>query len=291
MKRHRGLHRAGAPRPSSFGASPIVAATPAEGVSRLCRRAISLHRPDRGRAARRVSRSTPARRSRPARSAVLDGDAAARSRSATRRRRASPKWRRKLENLKAAMNRPRADRGAASRPSIARRPHSNCLASDYRPATKALCRRRRVQGDARSARKWRCARDQAALDEANRQVDAARMTSRSQEIDGAEAIAEAGARAARRSSTSASAGKSVVAPAAGVVQDVFFRPGEMVNAGQPVSALLPPENRKVRFYVAAGPARAKIQLGERVKVSCDGCADDLLGASSSSPAARNIRRR
>ncbi len=73
--------------------------------------------------------------------------------------------------------------------------------------------------------------------------------------------------------------QSVVAPADGVVQDVFFRPGEMVNAGQPVVALLPPENRKVRFYVSE-PKLPTIKLGGRVRISCDGCASDLYGRVS-----------
>ena len=34
-----------------------------------------------------------------------------------------------------------------------------------------------------------------------------------------------------------------------MVQDVFFRAGEVVNAGQPVLSLLPPANLRMRFYV------------------------------------------
>src|SRR4051812_26805034 len=37
-------------------------------------------------------------------------------------------------------------------------------------------------------------------------------------------------------------------PAAGTIQQVYFRPGETVPAGRPVLALLPPSNLKVRFF-------------------------------------------
>ncbi|MBV8604277.1 MAG: HlyD family efflux transporter periplasmic adaptor subunit [Pelomonas sp.] len=60
------------------------------------------------------------------------------------------------------------------------------------------------------------------------------------------------------------------APAAGRVTDVFYRPGEWVPAGQPVLALLPPANRKARFFVAETQLGA-LKLGARVLLSCDGC--------------------
>ena len=116
-------------------------------------------------------------------------------------------------------------------------------------------------------------RDEATLAEAKRQVDAALLTGRSQEIEGAEASLRQ-ARAQLRQLDVRISRQKVFAPAAGVVQDVFFRVGEMVNAGQPVLSLLPPENRKARFYVPQAQL-ARIKLGGRVKVSCDGCADDL----------------
>ena len=118
-------------------------------------------------------------------------------------------------------------------------------------------------------------RDKASLEEAKRQVEAARIPSRSHEIDAAEASLKQ-ARAQLDQLNIRIGRQTVVAPAAGVIQDVYFRPGEMVNAGQPVVALLPPGNRKVRFYVPQAQL-ASIQLGARVKVSCDGCKDGLWG--------------
>lgn len=119
------------------------------------------------------------------------------------------------------------------------------------------------------------ARDEASVKEARRQVEASRMASRSQEIEAAEASLKQ-ARAQLDALNIRIKRQSVVSPADGAVQDVFFRPGEIVNAGQPVVALLPPENRKVRFYVSE-PELPKISLGEQVRVTCDGCASDLYG--------------
>ncbi|HET7446779.1 MAG TPA: HlyD family efflux transporter periplasmic adaptor subunit, partial [Methyloceanibacter sp.] len=68
--------------------------------------------------------------------------------------------------------------------------------------------------------------------------------------------------------------RQVFAQADGTVEEVYFRPGEVVNAGQAVVALLPPRNLKVRFFVAE-PVRAKLQLDQSVTLSCDGCPPDL----------------
>ncbi|QGM99684.1 HlyD family efflux transporter periplasmic adaptor subunit [Methylocystis parvus] len=121
-------------------------------------------------------------------------------------------------------------------------------------------------------------RDEASVKEAHRQVEAARIPGRSQEIEAA-AAALGQAREQLQAIDIRIARQSVKAPANGVVQDVFFRPGEVVNTGQPVVALLPPENRKVRFYVPE-PRLSGVRVGERVRVRCDGCPDDLFGLIS-----------
>jgi HlyD family secretion protein len=122
------------------------------------------------------------------------------------------------------------------------------------------------------------ARDEASVKEARRQVEAARMSGRTQEIEAAEAAMKQ-ARAQLEAFDIRVARQTVKAPADGVVQDVFFRPGEVVNTGQPVVALLPPENRKVRFYVPE-PRLASVTLGGQVRVNCDGCGSDLHGRIS-----------
>jgi HlyD family secretion protein len=68
--------------------------------------------------------------------------------------------------------------------------------------------------------------------------------------------------------------KSQAATAAGLVEDVYFRAGEWVPAGAPVLALLPPQNRKLRFFVPQ-EALDGLRPGRRLRVSCDGCAAPL----------------
>jgi HlyD family secretion protein len=73
--------------------------------------------------------------------------------------------------------------------------------------------------------------------------------------------------------------RKVASPVTGTVQQVYFRPGEMVPAGRPVAALLPPGNLKVRFYVPES-VLPRFAYGDAVKVGCDGCAPDLTARVS-----------
>jgi len=62
----------------------------------------------------------------------------------------------------------------------------------------------------------------------------------------------------------------------GRVQDVYFREGEYVPAMTPVVSVLPPKNVYVRFFVPEDQF-ARIHLGQKVKIHCDGCADNIVG--------------
>ena len=73
--------------------------------------------------------------------------------------------------------------------------------------------------------------------------------------------------------------RKLASPVTGTVQQVYFRPGEMVPAGRPIVALLPPGNLKVRFYVPES-VLPRLAYGDMVKVSCDGCAADLAARIS-----------
>jgi len=73
--------------------------------------------------------------------------------------------------------------------------------------------------------------------------------------------------------------RKVASPASGTIQQIYFRPGEMVPAGRPVVALLPPGNIKIRFFVPEA-ALPTIALGDSVAVHCDGCAPDLTAKVS-----------
>lgn len=98
--------------------------------------------------------------------------------------------------------------------------------------------------------------DRAALDAANAALQQAQRQARA---------ASANTDLARERLSDMAA----AAPVAGIVERVFHRRGEVVAAGQPIVALLAPENMKVRFFA---PERllSELRVGGRVLVRCDG---------------------
>ena len=73
--------------------------------------------------------------------------------------------------------------------------------------------------------------------------------------------------------------RSIKSPVSGTVQQVYFRPGEVVTASRPIVALLPPGNMKVRFFVPEATL-PRIAYGDAVRVHCDGCSGDLTAKVS-----------
>ncbi len=68
--------------------------------------------------------------------------------------------------------------------------------------------------------------------------------------------------------------RTVKAPASGRIEKVFARKGEYLAPGVPVLSLLPPGNIKIRFFIPEA-RRAGIHPGQRVTISCDGCASEM----------------
>jgi HlyD family secretion protein len=64
--------------------------------------------------------------------------------------------------------------------------------------------------------------------------------------------------------------RKVFSPVAGSIQQIYFRGGELVNAGKPILAVLPPNNLKLRFFVNEATL-PRLKLGDPVTVNCDGC--------------------
>ena len=108
--------------------------------------------------------------------------------------------------------------------------------------------------------------DRAALDAAN-----ARLEETRRQLSASNA--EIGLWRERRADLSG------FAPVAGTIERLYHRPGEVVAAGQPIAALLSPLNQKVRFF-SPEAMLARLQMGARVAVSCDGCTAGLTGAVS-----------
>lgn len=103
--------------------------------------------------------------------------------------------------------------------------------------------------------------DRASLDVANAQLAQARRQA-------AAAGAETGLARQRLEDLAGAA------PLAGTIQQIFHRQGEVVAAGQPIAALLTPENMKVRFF-APEAMLTQLPVGARLLVSCDGCAQPV----------------
>jgi len=130
----------------------------------------------------------------------------------------------------------------------------------------------------------------ADLQKADLQVQQAALTNAQQAFDRAKELAKTNAGTAKaledaeaalrtaqarmNSSQTRLDRRKVASPVTGSVEQIYFRVGEMVPAGKPVVALLPPGNLKVRFFVGEA-ALPQLKLGETVKVQCDGCAGDL----------------
>lgn len=123
----------------------------------------------------------------------------------------------------------------------------------------------------------------ASLTNAQQTYDRASMLLRTgagtqKDYDAAEAVLR-DAQARLNSAQTRLSRRSIYSPVGGTVQQVYYRPGEMVPADRPVLSLLPPGNVKVRFYVPES-VLPRIAYGDEVRVNCDGCAGDLLARVS-----------
>jgi HlyD family secretion protein len=88
-------------------------------------------------------------------------------------------------------------------------------------------------------------------------------------VDDAEAALRT-AQARLNSAQTRLARRKVLSPVTGTVQQIYYRGGELVPAGKPIVAILPPNNLKIRFFVNEA-ALPKLKLGDPVTVTCDGC--------------------
>ncbi len=124
--------------------------------------------------------------------------------------------------------------------------------------------------------------DQATLDatrarvtEAQSRLEIIQLPARSDVIDAAMREVEARKSAIVRAQTELR-DRSIVAPAAGRIEIVYRRVGEIAGPNQPVLALLPPDQKRIRFFVPE-PILAQIEHGGRVSLSCDNCEAGLGG--------------
>jgi HlyD family secretion protein len=110
---------------------------------------------------------------------------------------------------------------------------------------------------------------QARVAELEASLRSNRLPAREDERSAARAQADAG-RAAQAQVSWREQQLQQRAPQAGRITDIFYRPGEWVAAGQPVLSLLPPAQRKARFFVPEADL-GRLSLGAAVSLRCDGC--------------------
>ncbi len=106
--------------------------------------------------------------------------------------------------------------------------------------------------------------DRAALTAAEAQVERARAEKEAAQEEYQSVEAQAGLAKQRVDDL------AVSAPQAGSVERIYRRAGEVAAAGDPVVALLPPNNLKLKFYA---PERmlSSFAPGNEVSFRCDGC--------------------
>lgn len=110
---------------------------------------------------------------------------------------------------------------------------------------------------------------QARIRELQAQLTVAALPARADQVTAAEAQVAATQAALAQAQWQLDQ-KTVKAPAAGIVDQVYYRLGEWVPASSPVLSLLPPQNRKIRFYLPETVAGG-VHAGTTVQATCDGC--------------------
>ncbi|MFP5306868.1 MAG: HlyD family secretion protein [Gammaproteobacteria bacterium] len=135
----------------------------------------------------------------------------------------------------------------------------------------ALYAREAISGEQLDEARTAARRDEARVRELEASIASAELAGREDAIHAAEAQV--------RQAQASLAEKSVSAPAAGRIEDIYFRPGEWVPAGSPVLALLPPERRVLRFFVPE-PVVGTLRIGQGLQVHCDGCGEPIAARLS-----------
>ena len=115
----------------------------------------------------------------------------------------------------------------------------------------------------------------AHLQAVQEQLNIARLGGR----EGAVSAARAGLEAARATVDAARYQldqRTINAPVAGTIKEIYHRPGELVGPGQPVLSLLPEDGMVVRFFVTQKEL-PRYKMGAKVLIIPDGLASPLIG--------------
>ncbi|OZI75031.1 HlyD family secretion protein [Bordetella genomosp. 12] len=115
--------------------------------------------------------------------------------------------------------------------------------------------------------------NRAQVRELQAQLEVAALPARDQQRQAQQADVQA-AEATLAQADWSLAQRRTQSPAASLVFDTLYRPGEWVNAGSPVVRLLPPGNIKLRFFVPQDQV-GRLRVGQALNVACDGCGDPI----------------
>ena len=121
-------------------------------------------------------------------------------------------------------------------------------------------------------------RAEARVETMKREIAVQNLPAREKALDAAKARVEAQQAAVERARWKLEQ-RTVKAPAAGIVDEVLRRAGEIAGPDAPVLSLLPDGNRTLRFFVPE-EMRAQIAPGMGVAISCDSCQDGLAARVS-----------
>lgn len=119
---------------------------------------------------------------------------------------------------------------------------------------------------------------QAAVDQLQAQLKVQQLPAR----DAQQIAAEATLAAAKADADTAKAAldnRRVVAPEDGRIERLFFKAGEVANAGTPVVSISGADAMKVLFYVSEAD-RQRFALGDKLSIGCDGCGAELTATVS-----------
>lgn len=109
----------------------------------------------------------------------------------------------------------------------------------------------------------------SGLNQAEQQIVIDKLQARIDQIESAKQLADA-AEAKWKQAQWLLSQKTAYAPAAAIVYDTFYYPGEVVPANNPVIALLTPQNTYALFYVDSKELAA-LTLGQSVTLTCEAC--------------------
>lgn len=172
----------------------------------------------------------------------------------------------------------RPDEIAAIRAQLAQAQAAQQLSSSNLARIKKLVTDKFLSPAALDEARAAATRDQAHLNELQAQLRVAQLGARADEIAAAQQELKA-AQAQLAQAEWRLEQKTQRIPVAGQVDDVLYREGEFVPAASPVVSLLPPQNIKLRFFVAE-PVLPALQLGQDVVVRCDGCKGPIAATIS-----------